>query len=95
MSRRSSYSDTVTGEYDDNIRQILVDKHDGSKLHRILLNIIKNELTSRQKEIIMLYYFKGMNICEIAEMKNITPQAVSAMIIRARKKIFDYMKYIF
>ncbi|MDE5763507.1 MAG: sigma-70 family RNA polymerase sigma factor [Ruminococcus sp.] len=95
MARRSSYSDTSTGKYDDNIRRLLGEKHEGSKLRKILLNIIKNELTRRQKEIIVLYYFKDMNVCEIAEMKNVTPQAVSAMIIRARKKIFDYMKYIF
>lgn len=95
MARRSSYNDTSTGEYDDNIRRVLSDRQAGSKLQRVLLNIIKNELTERQKEIIMLYYFKGMDICEIARMKNVTPQAVSALIIRARKKIFDYMKYLF
>lgn len=94
MARRETYSDTFTGEADSHIREILYGREeDESPLKKLLLNVIKNELTERQKEIIMLYYFKDMNIVEIAELKNISPQAVSALMARARMRIFRVMKY--
>ncbi len=94
MSRRETYSDTYTGEADSHIREILYGKDDDeSPLKRLLLNVINNELTARQKEIIMLYYFKEMSIVEIAKLKNISPQAVSALMARARMRILRVMKY--
>lgn len=98
MSRRTTYSDEFSGEADRGIRSILINDNNESdarinKLKRMLLNVINNELTARQKEIIMLYYFKEMNIVRIAELFDITPQAVSASMKRARLKIYQYMKY--
>ncbi len=93
LPRRETYSDTFTGEADSHIREILYDRDEGSQLKKLLLNVIKNELTERQKEIIMLYYFKEMDIVTIAKLKNISPQAVSALMARARMRIFRIMKY--
>ncbi|MCM1508209.1 MAG: sigma-70 family RNA polymerase sigma factor [Ruminococcus flavefaciens] len=98
MPRRESYSDTYTGEADRNIRAVLEsDSEEDSirKLKRILLNVINNELTPRQKEIIMLYYFKGIDIVTIARQLEVTPQAVSAVMSRARLKIYRILKYYF
>lgn len=92
--RRSSYRDTSTGKADEYIRRLLNgDQQNGTR--KILLNIINNDLTARQTEIIMLYYFKELSMPEIAETYNITYQAVSAVISRARNRIFRYMKYYF
>ena len=56
MPRRESYNDTFTGEADSGIRAILEgdNEEETAELRRILLNIIKNELTPRQNQIIML-----------------------------------------
>lgn len=95
MPRRESYSDTFTGEIDSNIRRILCDRSEESNSRSILLNVIKNELTERQREIIMLYYFKGRDTTEIAGMLGISPQAVSAAMARGRKRILRIMQYIY
>ncbi|MBR6671222.1 MAG: sigma-70 family RNA polymerase sigma factor, partial [Ruminococcus sp.] len=47
----------------------------------------------RQSEIIMLYYFKGMNISEISEKLGITHSAVSITMKRARNRLFRILKY--
>ena len=80
MPRRESYSDTFTGEADKEIRGILCSSggDDRARLRRILLKVINNELTPRQKEIIMLYYFKNENTTEISKRLGVSPQAVSA-----------------
>ncbi|MBR5512746.1 MAG: sigma-70 family RNA polymerase sigma factor [Ruminococcus sp.] len=94
MSRRRSYNDTSTGAADNYIRNFL-SGNENSEKSKILLNIIRNELTARQTEIILLYYFKEMSITEISAAQNVTPQAVSKVMATARKKIFRYMKYTF
>ncbi len=96
MPRRESYSDTFTGEADKNIRDVLEsesDKDSIRKLKKLLLNVINNELTPRQKQIIVLYYFKKTDIVNIARQLEITPQAVSAVMSRARVRMYRIMQY--
>ncbi len=98
MARRESYSDTYTGKADKSIRTILENDDDEDsvrKLKKLLLKVINNELTPRQKEIIMLYYFREMDIVAISEQLAITPQAVSAVMSRARIRMYRIMKYYF
>ncbi|WP_173336558.1 RNA polymerase sigma factor [uncultured Ruminococcus sp.] len=96
MSRRRTYSDTFTGKADEGIRLILEGKTDEdsrSRLRNILLKVIKNELTPRQKEIIMLYYFQNKDIVTIGRELGVTPQAVSAAMSRARLRMFRILQY--
>ena len=97
MSKRNSYTDTVTGEADKGIRIILGSNDDeegnAQRLRRVLLKVINNELTPRQKEIIMLYYFKDMDIVSISRKLDVTPQAVSAVMSRARMRMFRILQY--
>lgn len=64
-----------------------------TRLRRILLKVINNELTPRQKEIIMLYYYKGTDTVKISQKLGITPQAVSAVMARARMRIYRILQY--
>ena len=96
MAIRNAYSDTFTGEADENIREILFGSEGNKKsehLKRVLVRVVQNELTPRQKEVIEMYYFRRMNITEIGEVLEITPQAVSALMSRARLKIFRILRY--
>lgn len=96
MSRRKSYSDTFTGAADEGIREILDNKSEEDsrgRLRKILLNVINNELTPRQKEIIMLYYFQKKDIVAISRELEVTPQAVSAVMSRARLRMFRILQY--
>ena len=98
MARRETYSDSFTGEADKRIRLILGEGGDTEKrrsLRRSLLNVIKNELTPRQKEIIVLYYFKDMDIPNISSRLGVTSQAVSKVMCRARLRIFHVLQYYF
>ena len=96
MARRESYSDTFTGEADKGIRAIL-DGDEGEdnalRLRKVLLKVINNELTPRQKQIIMLYYFKKKDTVRIGEELGSTPQAVSAAMARARLRLYRILQY--
>lgn len=93
-----TYHDSVTGRPDKALEKLLGEgEEDNSeyldKIKKIMLNIIKNELTARQNEIIMLYYFRGLDTVQIADRLNVTPQAVSAVLRRARQKLFRFLRY--
>lgn len=60
---------------------------------KILRNIIENELSERQRQMIGLYYFSRMNIPEIAEKLGVNRSTVSRTISRGRRNIMEKMKY--
>ncbi|NLP26192.1 MAG: sigma-70 family RNA polymerase sigma factor [Clostridiales bacterium] len=66
-----------------------------ARVKKIMVEIIKNDLTPRQKELIMLYYYKNMKVIEIAELLNIDHSTVSRTLSRARNNIMERLKYYF
>lgn len=58
----------------------------------ILLEIYGNMLTLKQKNLLNLYYNEDLSLAEIAEIEDITRQAVHDNIKKGAKKLFDYEK---
>lgn len=61
----------------------------------MLRRVIEERLTERQQEYLSDYYFGGMNIYEISKTRGIAPSTVSRTLRRARRRIFDALKYTF
>lgn len=57
--------------------------------------VIENQLSARQREYIMLYYYKGFDMPTIAQMLCVTPSTVSRTLMRARRNIMKYLQYYF
>lgn len=62
---------------------------------RALKKIIDEQLTSRQKQFLVLYYYQGMDMPTIAKKHEVNVSTVSRTINRARMNIQKYMKYYF
>lgn len=79
-------ADTSTNEVRDNrlIRQ---------KLKRIVLRVIQEQLTARQKEVCLLYFYQGMKIPQIAEFLGVNKSTVSRTLNRAIKNLKGYVQY--
>lgn len=60
---------------------------------KILRDIVENELSERQRQMIGLYYYSRMSIPEIAEMLGVNRSTVSRTISRGRRNIMEKMKY--
>lgn len=73
--------------------------NDNSGLYRCALhalrNLLKNGLTARQKQVIMLYYFKGLDMREISDTLCINISTVSRTIKRGRDRIFSVLRFYF
>ena len=82
---------------DKQISALIGEGEDGGDKHRLMIkimrNIIENELSERQRQMISLYYFSRMNIPEIAEMLGVNRSTVSRTISRGRRNILEKMKY--
>ncbi len=99
MATRFTFDERFDGaKSDDAITELLGIKSgetDHRKLKRILLNVIKGELTENQQKMVIMYYFRNMKLQEIADETGVTFQAVSATLARARNRLYRVLKYYF
>ena len=56
----------------------------------ILLNLYGNLLTETQKTYMDLYYNQDYSLSEIGDNENITRQAVRTILVKSRKKLYEY-----
>ena len=56
-----------------------------------LKQVIQNDLTPRQRELILLYYYNNLNNKQIAERLNLDNSTVSRTLKRARRKIYQLL----
>ena len=60
---------------------------------KVMRNIIENELSKRQRQMITLYYFQKINIPEVAKVLDVNRSTVSRTISRGRRNIMEKLKY--
>ena len=60
---------------------------------RALKLAIKNELTPRQTQMLMLYYFEGLTMDAIASRLGVNKSTVSRQLATARKRLKHVMQY--
>ncbi len=60
---------------------------------KFLREIINDDLTKTQKQYIIMYYMNNMKIHEIALQFGVNKSTVSRTINRAKKRIYERLKY--
>lgn len=60
---------------------------------KTLHQVIANELTLKQKEVVLMYFFEGKNIVQIAKELNVNKSTVSRNLHAALKNLKKYMSY--
>lgn len=78
----------LMGEAEDNSGQL-------AHAQKALLDILQEELTERQREVLTLYYYDGMNIPEIAETLSVNRSTVSRTLQRAKQRIYKNLRFCF
>jgi len=56
----------------------------------ILLNLYGNLLTETQKRYMDLYYNQDYSLSEIGDNENITRQAVRTILVKSKRKLYEY-----
>lgn len=66
-----------------------------SRLRKNLLRAIEEELTPRQKELVLMHYFEGLRQAEIARRTGVRRSTVSRILMRAEERLEKVLKYSF
>lgn len=64
-----------------------------ARLRRNMRRVRAQELTSRQEEMLHLYYDLGMSIPQIAREKGLNKSTVSRTLARGRERLKRYLQY--
>ncbi len=70
----------------DNSREI-------SRLKRNLLRALREDVTAKQRQVLLLYYGQGLNMREIGEMLGVDKSTVSRTIKRGEKRLRRCLRY--
>ena len=71
---------------DDNRDQI-------NRLKRNLTHALRQDITQRQREYMMLYYGKGMSMEAIAQQFGVNKSTVSRTLKRGRQRLYRCLRY--
>lgn len=66
-----------------------------AKMKRAVLDIMDEELTDCQREVVEDFYFKNMTVTEIARKRGVNKSTISRHLKRARIKMKKCLKYGF
>ena len=91
------------GQYEDNVfslerfyeNNIKMNNEEKSGAKNAVIMAIDEELTHKQREVLLLYYFEGKSTIEIAKMLGINKSSVSRLLSRAKMRIEKVLKYNF
>ena len=63
------------------------------RLRRGLRRAREQELTPRQREMVFLYYDRGLKMSQIAQKLGVNRSTVSRTLRRARARLFRFLQY--
>jgi len=65
------------------------------KIQEILIDVIKNDLSEKQRIYITDYFYTNLKMADIAKIHNVNVSTVSRTIKKAKVKIEKILKYYF
>lgn len=80
------------------MRNILFEGYQGPRLPREVQlrrvkQVVREELTERQRQTLTAYYFRQRTVTQIAQEQGVNKSTVSRTLRRAEDKIRKYLKY--
>ena len=70
-------------------------RREREEYRRFLYRAIKTQLTHRQTQVMLLYYFEGKNITEIAQELGLNKSTVSRTLWRSLNRLTDLARLYF
>lgn len=64
-----------------------------SMVKRAVLQVVRDQLTPRQRQIVLLYFFEGKNMPQIARELGVNKSTVSRTMQRALHNLRERLKY--
>lgn len=82
------------------VREMLQEDADGNRTHLVLAqnalhDILAEDLTERQREILTMHYYDKCSVTQIAQRLHISKSTVSRTMSRAKRRIQKHMRFYF
>ena len=75
-------------------RQMSADNsHEISRLKRNLIRALREDVTPKQRQVLLLYYAEGLNMREIGERLGVDKSTVSRTIKRGERRLQRCLRY--
>ncbi|MCI8304756.1 MAG: sigma-70 family RNA polymerase sigma factor [Lawsonibacter sp.] len=75
-------------------RQIQADNsQEVSRLKRNLIRCLREDITAKQRQVLLLYYAEGKNMREIGEVMGLDKSTVSRTIKRGERRLQRCLRY--
>ena len=80
------------------MKNILYEGYEGPRLPKEVQlkrvqRVIREELTEKQRQILLAYYIQDQTIPQIAESRGVNKSTVSRTLHRAEEKLRRYLRY--
>jgi len=80
------------------VKNILYEGYEGPRLPKEVQlkrvqRVIREELTEKQRQILLAYYIQDQTIPQIAESRGVNKSTVSRTLHRAEEKLRRYLRY--
>ncbi len=63
------------------------------RLLTYLPQAVEQELTARQRQIVEMYFYNEMSVCQIAQELSLNPSSVSRTLHRATDRLMRVLRY--
>ena len=95
---RNRYLDARSGDWLGDLSMCLNENANNNSelVHRLRQNLARareQELTRRQKEVLVLYFDQGMNMSQIARELGVSSSTISRTVRRAKRRLYKCLKY--
>ena len=91
----TSYSIHYTKLYENSSENTNTNSEKLKIAKKALKKVVEEQLSTRQKQVIVLYYYKKLDMPEIARLLSVNVSTISRTLKRARQNIIKYLKFYF
>ncbi len=64
-----------------------------TRLKKNLIRAIREELTDRQREVLIMYYVRKLSVTEVAAELGVYPSTVTRTLHRGERRLFRCLRY--
>ncbi len=86
--------EAIGGVADRTGEDVYVESAGHKRLRKAVLQVIRQELSPHQRQVVLLYFFEGKNIPTIAAELGVNKSTVSRTLARAKQNLRRYLQYL-